>query len=107
MLVTFSTDSYADITMFGDVAVILLKMMGHSGTMPGAVLAVDVPVALNKLKTAINAEKVSLQTREDAPASEDEDADEPAVSLVHRALPLIELLTAAEKAETDVMWKST
>lgn len=107
MLVTFSTDSYADITMFGDVAVILLKMMGHSGTMPGAVLAVDVPVALNKLKTAINAEKASSQTREDAPASEDEDADEPAVSLAHRALPLIELLTAAEKAETDVMWQST
>jgi hypothetical protein len=107
MLVTFSTDSYADITMFGDVAVILLKMMGHSGTMPGAVLAVDVPVALNKLKTAINAEKASSQTRENAPASEDEDTDEPAVSLAHRALPLIELLTAAEKAETDVMWKST
>jgi len=32
MLVTFTTDAYADITMFGDVALTLLKMMGHSKT---------------------------------------------------------------------------
>jgi hypothetical protein len=30
MLVTFTTKAYANITMFGDVAVTLLKMMGHS-----------------------------------------------------------------------------
>jgi hypothetical protein len=28
MLVTFTTDTYADITMFGDVALTMLKMMG-------------------------------------------------------------------------------
>ncbi|MHB1236388.1 MAG: DUF1840 family protein, partial [Gallionella sp.] len=28
MLVTFTTKAYADITMFGDVALALLKMMG-------------------------------------------------------------------------------
>jgi hypothetical protein len=32
MLVTFTTDAYADITMFGDVALAMLKMMGHSAT---------------------------------------------------------------------------
>ena len=32
MLVTFESRSYADITMFGDVAVHLLHLMGHSGT---------------------------------------------------------------------------
>ena len=36
MLVTFSTSAYADITMFGDVALRLLKLMGHSATVPGA-----------------------------------------------------------------------
>jgi hypothetical protein len=45
MLVTFTTDAYADITMFGDVALAMLKMMGHSATVPGAILAEDVPVA--------------------------------------------------------------
>ena len=59
MRVTFTTDAYADITMFGDVALTLLKMMGHSKTVPGAILAADVPMALNRLKAAINAENAS------------------------------------------------
>ena len=42
MLVTFSTDTYPNITLFGDVALTLLKMMGHSTTVPGAILAADV-----------------------------------------------------------------
>lgn len=98
MLVTFTTKAYADITMFGDVAHALLKKMGHSGTVPGAIRAADVPAALNRLTAAIAAEKFP------SPVA-DQDADEPAVSIAHRALPLIYLLTAAAKAGDDVMWK--
>ncbi|WP_430228710.1 DUF1840 domain-containing protein [Nitrosomonas communis] len=98
MLVTFSTDAYADITMFGDIAFTMLEMMGHSKTVPGAILAEDVPEALNRLKAAIDAEKASLPV-------EDQDEDEPVVNLADRALPLIDLLTAAAKAESNVMWK--
>ena len=101
MLVTFSCPAYADITMFGDVAVRLLKLMGHGGTVPGALLAEDVPAALERLQAAIEAEKQSPEPQ--APDAED---DEPPVSLPHRALPLIELLKAAEKAECNVMWDS-
>jgi hypothetical protein len=43
MLVTFSTKAYADITLFGDIALTLLKMMVHSATITGAILAADVP----------------------------------------------------------------
>jgi hypothetical protein len=96
MLVTFTTKSYADITMFGDVAVALLKMMGHSGTVPSAISAEDVPVALDRLKTAINAGKGAQATG----GKEDE-----AVSMANRALPLINLLTSAAKDKCDVMWK--
>jgi len=39
MLVTFTTKTYSDITMFGDIALDLLKRMGHSATVPGAVKA--------------------------------------------------------------------
>jgi len=98
MLVTFTTKAYADITMFGDVALTMLKMMGHSATVPGAILAADVPVALSRLTAAIDAEKSS-------PLLADKNADEPVVSMAHRALPLINLLTAAAKAESSVMWK--
>jgi hypothetical protein len=102
MLVTFTTEAYADITMFGDVAVSLLKMMGHSGTVPSAILAADVPAALSRLTTAINAEKSPT-----APEAEGPWADDAAVSMAHRALPLIELLTAAAKENRDVMWNES
>ncbi|MBY0500327.1 MAG: DUF1840 domain-containing protein [Nitrosomonas sp.] len=102
MLVTFTTDAHANITMFGDVALILLKMMGHSKTVPGAILAADVPMALSRLKAAINTEKALPPVEA---KDEDEDDDQPAVSMADRALPLINLLTAAAEAECDVMWK--
>jgi hypothetical protein len=99
MLVTFSTDAYADITMFGDVALAMLKMMGHSATVPGAILASDVPAALSKLTAAIEAEK------ESAPVEQQDDEDEPVVSMAHRAIPLIDLLAAAARAKCNVMWE--
>lgn len=98
MLVTFSTNAYSDITLFGDVALTLLKMMGHSATVPGAILSDDVPEALRRLTAAIQAEKSS-------PPVEDKDGREPVVSIANRALPLINLLTAAAKAGNNVMWE--
>ena len=98
MLVTFTTDAYADITMFGDVALTLLKMMGHSATVPGAILAADVPAALSRLTIAIDAEKTSLPVQ-------DKDTNESVVSMANRGLPLINLLTAAVRADCNVMWK--
>lgn len=99
MLVTFTTDAYADITMFGDDALAMLKMMGHSATVPGAILAADVPEALSRLTAALEVQK------EASSPVENEDEQEPVVSIVNRALPLIELLTAAAKANRNVMWK--
>lgn len=98
LLVTFTTDAYADTIMFGDVAVELLKMMGHSATVPGAILAEDVPAYLSRLKAAIDAKKA-------LPPAEGKNVDGSGVSLAHRALPLIDLLAAAAEAESDVMWK--
>ncbi len=99
MLVTFTCSAYPDITLFGDVALRLLKMMGHSGTVPSALTAQDVAAARKRLEAAVAAEHPNP-----TPAADD-DEDE-AVSLAHRAVPLIELLKAAEQAETDVLWKS-
>lgn len=100
MLVTFSCSAYADITMFGDVAVNLLRLMGHSGTVPGAILAEDVQTALERLVTDIQIEQ-QLPGPEKSGEKED---GEPVVSLSHRALPLIELLKAAAKTKCNVMW---
>ncbi|MDH3831123.1 MAG: DUF1840 domain-containing protein [Gammaproteobacteria bacterium] len=102
MLITFSCPAYANITMFGDVAVHLIKLMGHSGTVPGALLAEDVPDALARLATAIEAGAQMPEPREPAESEDDEST----VSLPHRALPLIDLLKAAAKAKCNVMWDS-
>ncbi len=102
MLITFHTQAYADITLFGQVAQTLLRLMGHSGTVPGAILAEDIPEALAQLKAGTAAHP-------DAPApgpARGEDDEEPPVSLSRRALPLIELLEAAARDRCNVMWDS-
>ena len=103
MLVTFSCPACANITLFGDAAVRLLKLMGHSGAVPGALLAADVQAALERLEAAVEADE---QSPEPEATAQSEDG-EPAVSLSHRALPMIEFLRAAAKANCDVMWDSS
>ena len=107
MLVTFRTKAYANITMFGDVAKQLLELMGHSGTVPSALKAEDVPVALARLEAAIEQRRAV----EGAKAPEDDDGrdghDAPRkVTLSQRAVPLLELLRAAAAKNQDVMWDS-
>jgi hypothetical protein len=102
MLITFRTKAYADITMFGQVALSLIRLMGHSGTVPGAILADDIPEALTRLRTGVHA-----HAEEPAPGpGEQETSEEPKVSLSQRALPLIELLEAAQRDGCNVMWDS-
>ena len=97
MIVTFTTKSFADITMFGSVAVTLLKLMGHSGTVPSAVRAEDIPAYLEKLEHGLSNYQGS--------AGVDEDSDEPAIGLETRAKPLIELLRSAHENNDSVSWK--
>ena len=101
MLVTFSTKSYSNIMMFDDIATRLLHMMGNSATIPGAIVADDVPEALQKLKGALNIQEGRPQV---APDTGDEESEH-IVSLRHRALPLVELLENAASKGNDVMWK--
>lgn len=105
MLVTFTCKAYADITMFGDVAKRLLTMMGHSGTVPGAIAAEDVPAALDCLKQAIAAAQTEEQATDLPKNIQSDNSNPPTVNLKHRALPLVELLTAAVKENCYVMWK--
>ena len=100
MLVTFTCDAHENITLFGDVAIRLLKMMGQSGTVPSALLAENVSAALAQLQQSIDQEKKTRSLQPSKNTSEDDDE----VSIVHRALPLIELLQYALKQKCNVMW---
>jgi hypothetical protein len=101
MLVRFNTKS-ATITMFGDVATKLLRLMGQSGDVPGAILAADIPRAVERLKNAVNAEPD--QPKQQQKGQESENA-ESAVGLKQRAFPLIELLERAASRGDTVMWE--
>ena len=100
MLVTFRTKSWGNVTMFGDVAKALLKMMGHSGTVPSALLAKDIPRALESLKRGLAA----TPSPKPDPRQDDKD-EEPPVPLQKRAYPLIQLLQASAAKGTDVTWE--
>lgn len=104
MLVTFHSRAYADITLFGDVAQALLKMMGHSGAVPGAVLAADIPAARACLLEALAARDAAPPLDPGDEDGQDEEEKEPPTPLSLRALPLLNLLDASAQAGCDVMW---
>jgi uncharacterized protein DUF1840 len=98
VLVKFRSNA-GDITMFGDVAQTLLKMMGQSGGLPGALVANDVPAALERLKRA-----AAVSPAPDPADAESGDA-EGKVSLKQRAFPLVELLGRCAQKKCDVIWE--
>lgn len=102
MLITFRTDAYANITMFGDVALTMIHLMGHSEQVPGAILAADVPAALDNLKRGI--QEQPIPAHETGVSAEEREEEGQKVSLANRAFPLLELLAAAATDECDVMW---
>lgn len=102
MLIRFDSKA-GTITMFGEAAVSLLRMMGQSGAVPGAILAADIPGAMGKLRQALTG------TSAPAPQKQDRDDDrdaEPSVGLGQRAFPLLELLERASKQGSDVIWEA-
>jgi hypothetical protein len=100
MLVRFVSDQ-GSITMFRDTAVTLLKMMGQTGVMPGALLAKDIPAALERLKRAVATQPDAARPEE----KDEENGGAPSVSTRQRAFPLIELLARAAGEECDVIWE--
>ena len=106
MLVTFHSNAWGSVTLFGDVAVTLLKMAGHSGTVPSALLAGDIPSAIARLQKGLAAADPEAGSRKGVrPGVEDSDAASP-VGIRLRAYPLIELLSASARQGCDVMWEA-
>jgi len=110
MLVRFHSKTSAGILIFGDIAVALLRLMGMSGSVPGAVLARDIPEALDRLRQAVESSEGDRILQPARPKKHDEDdeadsPDVPRVKLRTRAYPLIQMLEAAAAGECDVIWE--
>lgn len=106
MIVKFST-RYGKLTMHGDVAVALLKGMGHTGTVPGAILAADLPAALASLQRMLELSGDSTGSAVPPPPDEvDEEGRErePVITLRTRAVPLLDMMRTAIDRGSDLMW---
>ncbi len=105
MIVKFSTRAGA-LTMHGDAAVALLKAMGHSGSVPGAILAGDLPGALASLRRHLEEQAHAPPPPQAEVPDEDEDRERaPPVTLHMRALPLIDMIETAIARNSDLMWE--
>lgn len=103
MLIRFSSPAAGSITMFGDIAIELIGMMGASGRVPGAIAAADVTAASVRLRHRLDAIGIAPQTEPNRPA---EETPEPTVGLATRAVPLLQLLQRAGAANAPVMWET-
>ena len=104
MLVRFSSTKTESITMFGDSAGQLIKMLGASGAIPDAISAEDIPAALRRLRQQFQSQAAPPVAPAD---TDDEDENrEPQIMLATRALPLIDLLERAGAGHATVMWEA-
>jgi hypothetical protein len=107
MLVTFRSKAAGSITMFGEHATPLLKLMGASGQVPGAFNAADVPGALRSLQAGLQAMQTPAPAALNEDSSVDDETERTPVALGVRAAPLLELLQRAAAAGTEVLWEKT
>ena len=113
MLVRFHSRAAAGVTLFGYVAHDLLRLMGMSGVVPGAVLAADVPRALSRLREALaspEGDRVPVPPAPPGGGTRGQQDDEPEreaqrIRLRTRAFPLLQLLDAAAAAQCEVVWE--
>ena len=109
MLVKFST-RFGQLVMQGEPAVALIRLGGHSGTVPSAVLAADLPGFLAKLRAGLElqGDQVSPPPPVKDPGTAWEDEEEPRerpIRLRLRAVPLLDMLDTAIKQQSDLLWE--
>jgi uncharacterized membrane protein len=97
MLVRFKSSKTESITMFGDVAAELIRMLGASGAIPSAIAAKDLPAAAASLRQQLELLSEPVET-----ASEER---EPSVALAVRASPLLDIMKRAGDANVPLMWE--
>ena len=62
MLIKFKTTApYPEITMFGEVGLKLIKLMGRRGTVPSAIGPEDIPEALQSLRKGVAEADAALE----------------------------------------------
>jgi hypothetical protein len=106
MLVRFSSTKTEPLTMFGDIAVQLIRMMGASGSVPGAITAEDIPAAVRRLRQQL---RFCCDQAADCEVQDEEMMKTMSTSrreLATRAAPLLDLLERASAGNAAMMWEA-
>lgn len=103
MPITFKSKYSPDVLMLETVARELIRLMGHSGALPGSLAAEDIGAALARLAAAVEGGPARALQADHATA-QDDDHREPAISATHRAGPLIKMLQTAARKNEHVIW---
>jgi cyclopropane-fatty-acyl-phospholipid synthase len=107
MLYEFKSKAAGTVVMTGAVGDRMLGIIGRAPGPQGVFTPEQLGAAIEALQAAITVEKLALQQpTPDAQDKDDETSDTAgdAISLAQRALPLIELLSAARAAGKPVTW---
>jgi len=110
MLIKFTT-RFGHLLMQGEPALALLRLAGHSGTVPSAVLEADLSAFLARLQTGLEL-RGDEYSPAPAPAEEGDNAEsdpeeprERPVKLRLRAVPFVEMIETAIRQQADLMWE--
>jgi hypothetical protein len=98
--------------MQGDPAQALLELGGHTGTVPGAVLAADLPTFAQRLRDGLllagdrpsPAVPVTASGPSEPRDPDDDGPRERPISLRLRAVPLLDMIDTAIRQQSDLMW---
>jgi hypothetical protein len=82
----------------------LIIKMGHSGTIPSAIRADDLPEAIKTLEAALQAEQ-QVPPAENQSEEEHDEKKEAAIGSNVRAYPLLQMLKKAAQDHKPVMWE--
>ncbi len=109
MLYEFKSRATGSVVMMGPVAERLLGIIGKTGGPTGIITVAQMAQAITDLRSAIDDERRARQQAVKAAGAPDHSASdtEPAsagVSLEQRAVPLIDMLERALKAQRDITW---
>ncbi len=105
MLVIFKSKSAADVVMYAEHAQLILDLL-HKDVKRGVITAAESGEAIATLEREIAAGASSQASNTEASPSP-LDQEEPAshhVSFATRVYPLLEMLRASHKRDSDVMW---
>lgn len=109
MLVKFST-RHGHLLMQDEPALTLVKLGGHSGNVPSAVLEADLPAFAARLRAGLEQHGDELSPAPPAaeavsPADADDESRERPVKLRLRAVPLLDMLDTAIRQHSDLLWE--